>query len=273
VPEEIITHSSEETTHWAGNSQNASNLPSLSFSPVISAREKPLSPRASSPASAPPPRRRHHPTFTLVHVYGKAAKVYHADLYRIENFHDFETLGMEDMFASPAVVILEWSERFPSPPLAADPPAPRAPRRRVPPHHRPLTGVRKPLFQPLSPYSLVTHPSGFLARLISAANLEIALPGNWMANELASPSAGEAARIDLKSYNVTIPMGSLSIGVDNIHHDVFLSPSSSRPRAIIFSIFSARVPAPRSFRMELRNTRTPDHSGFRNFFPSCSKAL
>ena len=42
-----------------------------------------------------------------------AAKVYHADLYRIENFHDFETLGMEDVFEKPAVVILEWAERFP----------------------------------------------------------------------------------------------------------------------------------------------------------------
>ena len=42
-----------------------------------------------------------------------AAKVYHADLYRIESFHDFETLGMEDMFSTPSVAILEWSERFP----------------------------------------------------------------------------------------------------------------------------------------------------------------
>jgi len=55
------------------------------------------------------------PTFTLVHVYGDAAKVYHADLYRIENFRDFETLGLEDVFAAPAIVILEWSERFPLP--------------------------------------------------------------------------------------------------------------------------------------------------------------
>jgi tRNA threonylcarbamoyladenosine biosynthesis protein TsaE len=39
--------------------------------------------------------------------------VYHADLYRIESFHDFETLGMEDMFSTPSVAILEWSERFP----------------------------------------------------------------------------------------------------------------------------------------------------------------
>lgn len=66
------------------------------------------------------------PTFTLVHVYGddgghvsaggsSAAKsvVYHGDLYRIESFHDFETLGLEDAFARPAVMILEWSEKFP----------------------------------------------------------------------------------------------------------------------------------------------------------------
>ncbi len=53
------------------------------------------------------------PTFTLVHVYGNIDKVYHGDMYRIESFHDFETLGLEDVFAKPAVVILEWSEKFP----------------------------------------------------------------------------------------------------------------------------------------------------------------
>ena len=45
-----------------------------------------------------------------------------------------------------------------------------------------------------------------------------------MAGEILSLVATEAARTELKSYNVTIPMGSLAIGVDNIHHDVFLSP-------------------------------------------------
>ena len=39
--------------------------------------------------------------------------MYHGDLYRIESFHDFETLGLEDVFAKPAVMILEWSEKFP----------------------------------------------------------------------------------------------------------------------------------------------------------------
>ena len=54
------------------------------------------------------------PTFTLMHEYGAAGKrVFHGDLYRIENLQDFETLGMEEVFAEPAIVILEWSERFP----------------------------------------------------------------------------------------------------------------------------------------------------------------
>jgi len=59
------------------------------------------------------------PTFALLHSYGQkreaAQPVFHGDLYRIENFHDFETLGMEDLFSEPSVVILEWSERFPLP--------------------------------------------------------------------------------------------------------------------------------------------------------------
>lgn len=52
------------------------------------------------------------PTFTLVHVYENRCKVFHADLYRVEDFHDLETLGLEDIFAEPAVLIIEWSERF-----------------------------------------------------------------------------------------------------------------------------------------------------------------
>ena len=53
------------------------------------------------------------PTFTLLHEYGSVRKIYHADLYRIENFHDFETLGLEDAFTSPSIIILEWSDNFP----------------------------------------------------------------------------------------------------------------------------------------------------------------
>jgi tRNA threonylcarbamoyladenosine biosynthesis protein TsaE len=52
------------------------------------------------------------PTFTLVHVFGNHVRVYHVDLYRVEGFHDLESLGLEDAFAEPGVVIIEWAERF-----------------------------------------------------------------------------------------------------------------------------------------------------------------
>ena len=52
------------------------------------------------------------PTFTLVHVFHNHAKVYHVDLYRVEDFRGFETLGLEDAFADPAIVVVEWAERF-----------------------------------------------------------------------------------------------------------------------------------------------------------------
>ena len=45
-----------------------------------------------------------------------------------------------------------------------------------------------------------------------------------MANEILFASSDTAPRIELTSYNLTLPMATLAIGVDNIHHDVYLSP-------------------------------------------------
>jgi tRNA threonylcarbamoyladenosine biosynthesis protein TsaE len=116
VPEEIITHSSEETTNWGREFAKRLKPPVLVLlAGDLGTGKTTLTKGIVSGLGAAKEDDVTSPTFTLVHVYGKAAKVYHADLYRIENFHDFETLGMEDMFASPTVVILEWSERFPLP--------------------------------------------------------------------------------------------------------------------------------------------------------------
>jgi tRNA threonylcarbamoyladenosine biosynthesis protein TsaE len=57
------------------------------------------------------------PTFTLVHVFqnhanARQSKVYHVDLYRVEQFRDLETLGIEDVLAESAIVIIEWADRF-----------------------------------------------------------------------------------------------------------------------------------------------------------------
>src|ERR1700681_3429550 len=37
-------------------------------------------------------------------------------------------------------------------------------------------------------------------------------------------SSGTPARVNLRPYSAELPLGTLAVGVDNIHHDVFLSP-------------------------------------------------
>jgi len=60
------------------------------------------------------------PTFTLIHEYGGTGGaggsacqlLYHIDLYRLEEPRELATLGLEDLFASGAPVLIEWGERF-----------------------------------------------------------------------------------------------------------------------------------------------------------------
>lgn len=52
------------------------------------------------------------PTFTLVHTFNGPVKVFHVDLYRVSDVHDFDTLGLEDLFAEPAIVLIEWPDRM-----------------------------------------------------------------------------------------------------------------------------------------------------------------
>jgi hypothetical protein len=85
-----------------------------------------------------------------------------------------------------------------------------------------------------------------------------------MPNEIALPGAVEAARTELKSYNVAIPMGSLAIGVDNIHHDVFLSPKFVQAAKLyLFDIIRQNTSATYFAGIELRSVKAPDTSAFR----------
>src|SRR3979490_2901212 len=52
------------------------------------------------------------PTFTLVHLFHNHYKVYHVDLYRVEQSADIESLALEDALSEPAVVLIEWPDRF-----------------------------------------------------------------------------------------------------------------------------------------------------------------
>jgi tRNA threonylcarbamoyladenosine biosynthesis protein TsaE len=62
------------------------------------------------------------PTFTLVHEYdgrrkfqGKEhdVKLYHIDLYRIEEERQLETIGFDELVTEDAIMLIEWGEKFP----------------------------------------------------------------------------------------------------------------------------------------------------------------
>jgi len=52
------------------------------------------------------------PTFTLIHEYGHG-RVYHIDLYRLEEPREISTLGLDEILEREAIVLIEWGERFP----------------------------------------------------------------------------------------------------------------------------------------------------------------
>lgn len=53
------------------------------------------------------------PTYTIVHEYGEPVRVYHIDLYRLETAEEVLGMGIEDLLESPALLLIEWGERFP----------------------------------------------------------------------------------------------------------------------------------------------------------------
>ena len=62
-----------------------------------------------------PPEQVCSPSFTLVQEYtGGRVRMYHVDLYRIEETNEVGTLGLEDLLNSGAVVVVEWGDRLPA---------------------------------------------------------------------------------------------------------------------------------------------------------------
>jgi len=114
VAEEVITHSAEETIAWGRNLAQKLQAPVLVLlTGELGTGKTTLTKGIVAGLQAAGEDEVTSPTFTLVHEYGTGRKVFHGDLYRIDTFHDFETLGLEDVFAKPAILILEWSEKFP----------------------------------------------------------------------------------------------------------------------------------------------------------------
>lgn len=114
MAEEVLTHSAEETTAWGREfAKNLKPPVLILLSGELGSGKTTLTKGIVAGLGAASEDEVTSPTFTLLHEYGAKQKIYHGDLYRIENFHDFETLGLEDAFAEPSIIILEWSENFP----------------------------------------------------------------------------------------------------------------------------------------------------------------
>jgi len=110
---EFVSHSSEETI--AKGREIAAGLRApvmVMLSGELGSGKTTLTEGIISGLGAAPEEDVTSPTFTLVHVFHNHCKVYHVDLYRVENFQDLESLGLEDVLGEQAVVIVEWSERF-----------------------------------------------------------------------------------------------------------------------------------------------------------------
>jgi tRNA threonylcarbamoyladenosine biosynthesis protein TsaE len=110
---EFVSHSSEETIAFGRELARSLAPPRLVLlSGDLGSGKTTLSKGIISGLGAAREEDVTSPTFTLVHVFRNHATVYHVDLYRVEQFRDLETLGLEDALSEPAIVVIEWSERF-----------------------------------------------------------------------------------------------------------------------------------------------------------------
>lgn len=111
---EFLTHSPEETIALGRKIAAELKAPALILlSGDLGAGKTTLTKGIASGLHAAKEEEVTSPTFTLVHKYEGERRVYHVDLYRIGDAHDFETLGLEDVFSEQAIVLVEWPERMP----------------------------------------------------------------------------------------------------------------------------------------------------------------
>jgi tRNA threonylcarbamoyladenosine biosynthesis protein TsaE len=51
------------------------------------------------------------PTFVLLHEYAGTRPIYHCDAYRLRSARELWELGIEELFASEAITLIEWADR------------------------------------------------------------------------------------------------------------------------------------------------------------------
>src|ERR1700720_4317415 len=127
-PEEILSSSAEETTEFGRSLATELRAPVLVLlKGDLGSGKTTLTKGIISGLGAAREEDVTSPTFNLVHEFRiqnpagglpdaerttEPCKVYHVDLYRIESFHELESLGLEDALSENAIVIIEWPEHF-----------------------------------------------------------------------------------------------------------------------------------------------------------------
>ena len=116
-PEEILTHSAEETTEFGRNLSARLKAPVLILlKGDLGAGKTTLTKGIISGLGAAREEEVTSPTFNLVHVFktlsAPPTKVHHVDLYRLEGTHDLESIALDDILSEPCIAIIEWSERL-----------------------------------------------------------------------------------------------------------------------------------------------------------------
>jgi tRNA threonylcarbamoyladenosine biosynthesis protein TsaE len=120
----FVSNSSRETIEIGGEIAHLLSTPALLFlRGDLGAGKTTLVKGIAQALDAADPDEVTSPTFTLVHeydgrrkVHGKEQefKLYHIDLYRIEDERQLETIGFDEMITENAIVLVEWGEKFPS---------------------------------------------------------------------------------------------------------------------------------------------------------------
>jgi tRNA threonylcarbamoyladenosine biosynthesis protein TsaE len=114
MPAQIFLTRSEEETVSLGE-QLARGLPSRGVVLLIGnlgAGKTTLAKGIAKGMGAADPEQVSSPTFTLIHEY--SPKLYHIDLYRLDEEREVETLGLDEIFEKDALILVEWGEKFPS---------------------------------------------------------------------------------------------------------------------------------------------------------------
>jgi len=114
IPREVTTHSEEETIAFGRSLVEFLAPPKLVLlRGDLGAGKTTLVKGIAAGFSAAAEQDVTSPTFTLIHEYhGPSVVLYHIDLYRVDTSRQLETLGLDDLLAENAILLIEWGEKF-----------------------------------------------------------------------------------------------------------------------------------------------------------------